>query len=210
MTTVLLIRHAVNDYVKTGRLAGWTPGVHLNEEGLAQAEALGARLAEAPLKALYTSPLERAVETAQAVQAHHPHLPLLMSEGVKEVDFGDWQGMSLSELRKRKLWEVVQHTPSRATFPSGESFPAAQHRAVQAIEHCVHNHPAQLIAFFSHSDVIKLVLAHYLGMHLDTFQRLEISTASISTVQLGHGMPYVVGMNDVAHLRQLKREHKAS
>lgn len=209
MTTVLLIRHAVNDYVKTGKLAGWTPGVHLNEDGVAQAEALGHRLAEAPLKALYTSPLERAVETAQAVQAHHPHLPLVICEGVKEVDFGEWQGMSLSELRKRKLWEVVQHTPSRATFPSGESFTHAQHRAVVAVESLVYQHPGQLIAFFSHSDVIKLILAHFLGMHIDTFQRLEISTASISTVQLGHGMPYVVSVNDVAHLRQPKRENKA-
>jgi len=209
MTTVLLIRHAVNDYVKTGRLAGWTPGVHLNEEGLAQAEALGQRLAEAPLKALYTSPLERAVETGQAVQIHHPHLALNICEGVKEVDFGDWQGMSLSELRKRKLWEIVQHTPSRATFPSGESFTHAQYRAVRAIEQTIVQHPAQLIAFFSHSDVIKLMLSHFLGMHIDSFQRIEISTASISTVQLGHGAPYVVGMNDIAHLRQPKREHKA-
>jgi probable phosphoglycerate mutase len=209
MTTVLLIRHAVNDYVKTGKLAGWMPGVHLNEEGRAQAEALGMRLAEAPLHALYTSPLERAVETAQAVQAHHPHLPLLTCEGVKEVNFGDWQGMSLSELRKRKLWEVVQHAPSRATFPAGESFPDAQYRAVRTVDQLAHQHPAQLIAFFSHSDVIKLILAHYLGMPLDSFQRIEISTASISTVQLGHSAPYVVCVNDTAHLRQHKRESKA-
>lgn len=209
MTTVLLIRHAVNDYVKTGKLAGWTPGVHLNEEGTAQAEALGACLADVPLKVLYTSPLERAVETATAVQKHHPQLSLNVLEGVKEVDFGEWQGMSLSDLRKRKLWDVVQHYPSRAVFPQGESFPEAQFRAVQAVEQIVKAHPAQLVAVFSHSDIIKLILAHYLGMHLDTFQRIEISTASISTVQLGHASPYVVGLNDVAHLRQLKRETKS-
>lgn len=209
MTTVLLIRHAVNDYVKTGKLAGWTPGVHLNEEGIAQAEALGTRLADVQIKALYSSPLERAVETAQAVQNHHPHLMLNLLEGVKEVDFGEWQGMSLSELRKRKLWDVVQHFPSRAVFPEGESISAAQFRAVQAVEGVVKAHPAQLIAIFSHSDIIKLVMAHYLGMHLDSFQRIEISTASISTVQLGHASPYVVGVNDVAHLRQIKRETKS-
>lgn len=209
MTTILLIRHAVNDYVKTGRLAGWTPGVHLNDDGFAQARVLGTRLAELPLKALYTSPLERAVETAEAVQAHHQHLTLNILEGVKEINFGAWQGMSLSDLRRRKLWDIVQHYPSRAVFPDGESFPEAQHRAVQAIEGLVKAHPAQLIAVFSHSDVIKLITAHYLGMHLDTFQRIEISTASISTVQLGHGSPYVVGVNDIAHLRQLKRETKS-
>lgn len=209
MTTVLLIRHAVNDYVKTGKLAGWTPGVHLNEDGVAQAENLGARLADVPLRAMYTSPLERCVETAQAVHKHHQHLTLNMLETVKEINFGEWQGMSLSDLRKRKLWDVVQHTPSRAVFPGGESFAEAQFRAVRAVEQIVKTHRAQLVAIFSHSDVIKLVMAHYLGMHLDTFQRIEISPASISTVQLGHASPYVVGINDVAHLRQPKREAKS-
>jgi len=209
MTTVLLIRHAVNDYVKTGKLAGWTPGVHLNEDGVGQAENLGARLAEVPLRALYTSPLERCVETAQAVHKHHQHLTLNMLEAIKEINFGEWQGMSLSDLRKRKLWDVVQHTPSRAVFPGGESFAEAQFRAVRAVERIVKTHRAQLVAIFSHSDVIKLVMAHYLGMHLDMFQRIEISPASISTVQLGHASPYVVGINDVAHLRQPKREAKS-
>lgn len=209
MTTVLLIRHAVNDYVKTGKLAGWTPGVHLNEDGVTQAENLGTRLADVPLRAMYSSPLERCVETAQAVHKHHPQLKLNMLEAVKEINFGEWQGMSLSDLRKRKLWDVVQHTPSRAVFPGGESFAEAQFRAVRAVEQIVKTHRAQLVAIFSHSDVIKLVMAHYLGMHLDTFQRIEISPASISTVQLGHASPYVVGINDVAHLRQPKREAKS-
>ncbi|GIK28580.1 MAG: MSMEG_4193 family putative phosphomutase [Chloroflexi bacterium] len=204
MTTILLIRHAVNDYVKTGKLAGWTPGVHLNEDGVAQAKLLGERLAAVPLQAIYSSPLERAVETAEAVREHHAHLPLNVLEGVGEVQFGEWQGMSLNELRRRKLWDVVQRTPSRATFPGGESFPEAQFRAVRAIEGLVKAHPAQVVAVFSHSDVIKLIVAHYLGMHLDSFQRIEISTASISTVQLGHASPYVVGVNDVSHLRQPK------
>lgn len=209
MTTVLLIRHAVNDYVKTGKLAGWTPGVHLNEDGVGQAENLGLRLVDVPLRALYTSPLERCVETAEAVYKHHPHLKLNMLEEIKEINFGEWQGMSLSDLRRRKLWDVVQHTPSRAVFPGGESFAEAQFRAVRAVEQIVKRHRAQLVAIFSHSDVIKLVMAHYLGMHLDTFQRIEISPASISTVQLGHASPYVVGINDVAHLRQPKREAKS-
>lgn len=209
MTTVLLIRHAVNDYVKTGKLAGWTPGVHLNEEGVTQAESLGTRLIDVPLRALYTSPLERCVETAEAVHKHHLNLKLNTLEAIKEINFGDWQGMSLSDLRKRKLWDVVQHTPSRVMFPAGESFAEAQFRAVQAVEKIVKMHPAQLVAIFSHSDVIKLVMAHYLGMHLDSFQRIEISPASISTVQLGHASPYVVGINDVAHLRQPKREAKS-
>lgn len=136
MTTILLIRHAVNDYVKTGKLAGWTPGVHLNEDGVAQAKLLGERLAAVPLQAIYSSPLERAVETAEAVREHHAHLPLNVLEGVGEVQFGEWQGMSLNELRRRKLWDVVQRTPSRATFsgrrvvPRGAVPGRARHRRV--------------------------------------------------------------------------------
>lgn len=208
MTTVLLIRHAVNDFVKTGKLAGWTPEVHLNEDGLAQAAALGERLADAPLRALYSSPLERAIETAEAVQKYHPKLPIQLNEGVKEMNYGEWQGMALSDLRRRKLWSVVQQTPSRVTFPGGEAFVAAQTRAVQAIEQAVLKHPAQLIAFFSHSDMIKMILTYYMGSPLDSFQRLDIATASVSTVQLGHSSPYILSVNDVSHLRSLKRENK--
>ncbi|MBO9310287.1 MAG: MSMEG_4193 family putative phosphomutase [Chloroflexi bacterium] len=200
MTEFLLIRHAANDFVKTGRLAGWTPDVHLNAEGRAQAAALGERLARTPLDAAYSSPLERCVETAQAVLAHHPHLTLVLSEAIGEVRYGRWQGAALKELAKRKLWRVVQITPSRARFPEGETLRAAQMRAVDALEQLAERHPRQRVAIFSHSDVIKLILAHYLGMHIDLFQRIEISPASISIVRLGSLRPSVVQINETSHL----------
>ena len=96
MTQVLLIRHAVNDFDKTGRLAGWTPEVHLNDEGRAQAEALGVRLADAPLAAIYSSPLERTMETAQAVAAHHPALTIRVHDGIAEVRYGEWEGRGVA------------------------------------------------------------------------------------------------------------------
>lgn len=200
MTQVLLLRHAVNDFVKTGRLAGWTPEVHLNEEGRAQAEALGVRLAEAPLAALYSSPLERTMETAQAVAAHHPALTIRVNEGVGEVRYGDWEGKSIRELQGRKMWQMVQQTPSRAYFPGGETMRGVQIRALEAIEALVAAHPRDLIAVVTHADLIKMVIAHYLGMHLDQFQRIVIAPASISTLSLEYGRPYVGGVNDVAHL----------
>jgi probable phosphoglycerate mutase len=200
MTQVLLLRHAVNDFVKTGRLAGWTPEVHLNEEGRAQALALGIRLADAPLAAIYSSPLERTMETAQAVAAHHPHLVIQTNEGVGEVRYGDWEGRSISELQGRKMWRMVQQTPSRASFPGGETMRGVQIRAVEAIEALVAAHPRDLIAVVSHADLIKMLLAHYLGMHLDQFQRLVISPASISTLSLEYGRPYVGSINETAHL----------
>jgi probable phosphomutase (TIGR03848 family) len=208
MTQILLIRHAVNDYVKTGKLAGWLPGVHLNEEGQAQAQALGQRLIDVPLRHLYASPLERTMETAQAVLAHHPDVPLTPYEQIGEVRYGDWEGMSISELRTRKMWQVVQEYPSRAVFPNGETLRDAQTRMINAIEEIVQRHPGDLVALVSHADMIKMAVAHYLGTHLDNFQRIEVSPASITTLMLGHSRPYVGTVNDVAHLIELKRQKK--
>ena len=211
MTTILLIRHAVNDFVKTGKLAGRLAGVHLNEEGIAQAEALGRRLADAPLKRIYSSPLERTMETAAAIAAHHPQLCVERREEISEVEYGDWQGKAIGELQGRKMWGVVQEYPSRAVFPNGETMRAVQARIVNAIEAFLRDHPEQMIALVLHADLIKLALAHFLGMHLDVFQRIVISPASISTLHLGHSRPLIIGLNDVAHLLPLqaaKKEHE--
>jgi len=200
MTELLLIRHAINDWVNTGRLAGWTPGVHLNSDGLAQARALVERLANVPLAAIYSSPLERTIETAQAIAAHHPALSVEPLEQVGEVRYGQWQGAKLSALRRQKLWQTVQMYPSRAHFPSGEAIRQAQARAVDALETLVARHPGQRVAVVSHSDVIKLIVAHYLGAHIDLFQRIEISPASISIIRLGSDRPYIMCLNDTSFL----------
>jgi probable phosphoglycerate mutase len=208
MTHILLIRHAVNDFVKTGKLAGWTPEVHLNDEGKAQAEALGKRLADVPIKFLYSSPLERTLETAQAICQHHPDLSIIQNPEIGEVRYGDWEGQSIAALQGRKMWSVVQEYPSRAAFPNGETMRGVQVRAVNAIEKIVADHPRNLVVVVTHADIIKMVLAHYLGMHLDNFQRIVVAPASISTLSLGHSRPYVATMNDVAHVAQLERERK--
>jgi probable phosphomutase (TIGR03848 family) len=208
MTQLLLIRHAVNDFVKTGKLAGWTPEVHLNDEGKAQAEALGKRLADVPIKYLYASPLERTMETAEAIRQYHPHLPILHKDGIGEVMYGDWEGKKISDLAQRKMWRVVQEYPSRASFPNGETMRGVQMRVVNALEELVLEHPRDLVAVVFHADLIKMALAHYLGMHLDNFQRIVVSPASISSVMLDHSRPYIASMNDVAHLTELEREHK--
>jgi probable phosphomutase (TIGR03848 family) len=208
MTQILLIRHAVNDFVKTGKLAGWTPGVHLNDDGKAQAAALGKRLADAPIKYLYSSPLERTMETAEAIRQYHPHLQIRHQEGIGEVHYGDWEGAEIAKLTQRKMWQVVQEYPSRAYFPNGETMRAVQVRAVNAIEELVVAHPHDLVVVVSHADLIKMVLAHYLGMHLDNFQRIVVAPASISSLSLGHSRPYVNTMNDVAHIVQMEKERK--
>jgi len=200
MTEFLLIRHAVNDYVTTGRLAGWTPGVHLNAAGRAQAAALGTALASARLSAIYASPLERTLETAEAIAAHYPALAVQPLEAVGEVRYGAWQGGKLSQLRRQPLWNTVQIYPSRAQFPGGEAIRQAQARAVDALEALAVQHPQARVAVVSHSDVIKLMVAHYLGMHLDFFQRLEISPASTTVLYLGADRPTVQRVNDTSYL----------
>ena len=208
MTHILLIRHAVNDFVKTGKLAGWLPEVHLNDEGKAQADALGQRMAEAPIKHLYASPLERTMETAEAIRQHHPHLEIKHIDGIGEVRYGDWEGQEIARLAKSKMWQVVQEYPSRAYFPNGETMREAQMRAVNAVEALAIDHPRDMAAVVTHADLIKMVLAHYLGMHLDNFQRIVISPASISSLMLGYGRPYIATMNDMAHVIQMERDRK--
>lgn len=208
MTQLLLIRHAVNDFVKTGKLAGWTPGVHLNDDGKAQAEALGQRLANAPIERIYSSPLERTMETAQAIQQHHPHVSIEEHPGIGEVNYGDWEGMKISDLSQRKMWKIVQEYPSRAVFPNGETMRGVQMRVVNTIEEIVGQNPRALVVAVLHADLIKMAVAHFLGMHLDNFQRIVISPASISTLFLGHGRPYVATVNDMAHVLELERQRR--
>lgn len=208
MTQILLIRHAVNEYVATGKLAGRLDGVHLNDDGKEQAEALGQRLADAPLKHIYHSRLDRTRETAQAIHQHHSAIPLEVNDGILEVDYGDWQDKKINDLRKRKMWDVIQEYPTRAYFPNGESMRSVQNRVVDEIEALVQKHPNDLIALVFHADLIKMSVAHYLGVHLDNFQRIVISPASISTLILGHSRPFVATVNDTAHVQELERRKK--
>jgi probable phosphoglycerate mutase len=204
-TNLLLVRHALNDWVGE-RLAGWTPDVHLNDKGQAQAKALARRLAEQSIAAVYASPLERAVETAQILAAPH-HLEVQVREGVGEAHYGEWTGQSLEELAKEDAWRVVQFYPSGARFPGGEAIREMQARAVAELDAIVTAHPAQTVLVVSHSDVIKAALAHYVGLHLDLFQRLVVSPASLSVVTFTPMGPRLVCLNDTAHLPQ---EEKSS
>lgn len=195
MATILLVRHATT--AATGkRLGGWTPGVHLDEPGRAQAEATAQRLADVPLAAVYASPLERTQETAKAVAKPHG-LRVRTRREIGEVDYGEWTDQPLGQLRRRKLWSVIQTTPSRVTFPGGESIRGAQARAVEAVERLAADHGDATIACVSHADVIKAVVAHFCGMPLDTFQRIHIAPASVTTLHLAEGAPpMVLQVND--------------
>jgi probable phosphoglycerate mutase len=184
MPVVLLIRHGENEYVKKGRLAGRKPGVHLNDKGRAQAAALAEALKALPLKAIYSSPLARTMETA-APLARVLELEVIEKDGLLELDIGTWQDKTLKELQRRKLWKTVQNTPSRMHFPGGESFAAAQMRIVDTISELVETHkPKDTFACFGHSDMIKLAVAYFIGQPLDLFQRLIVQPASVTTLHI--------------------------
>ena len=198
MTTILLIRHAVTD--TTGKLlTGWTKGIHLNGKGRLQAESLVQRLDKAPLRAIYASPLERTLETARPL-ARAKKLSVIGRPALGDIKPGQWTGKSLKALKRNKQWPVVQHSPSLWRFPGGESFPEMQARLVAEVEALRSRHPKDVIACFSHADCIKLLVAHYLGLPLDLFQRLEISPASVTALAIREGSARLLRLNDTGPL----------
>jgi probable phosphoglycerate mutase len=200
-TTVLLVRHGQNDWVGKHKLAGWTPAVHLNQHGRKQASSVGKRLAKAKAKinAIYASPLERTMETANLI-GEHLCLPVNKYPGIGEVEYGDWTGKAIEKLAKLPEWAVVQYYPSNTRFPGGESLYEMQARGVQQVNKLVDKHRGQTLLLVSHADVIKSVVAHYLGVHLDLFQRIVISPASITTIVFTTMRPMVYTVNDTSHL----------
>jgi len=206
MDRLLLLRHAVTE--ETGkRLSGWLPGIHLSEQGRQQAKALAERLVPLKIDALYASPLERCQETAAAVAAVKG-LELNTVPDLGEVRYGAWTGRELRDLAKLPLWRVVQGHPSGMRFPDGElpgeSLYEMQTRAVAALERLRAAHPHQTVAVCSHADVIKAVAAHYLGLHLDLYQRLVIAPASLTAIAFTP-LPLLLRLNDTGDVADLAK-----
>jgi probable phosphoglycerate mutase len=199
MTVFYLIRHGHNEYVGKGKLAGRIKGVHLSERGRAQAATLVKNLAKIKFAAVYTSPLDRTLETAKPLAANQG-LDMITRPGLLEIGYGSWQGQSLKSLRRRKLWPIIQSTPSLARFPDGESFPEAQARIVAELEELrvMHKSPKATVACVFHSDPIKLALSHFAGIPLDLFQRIVIEPASVSILVIDTNHVRIVRINDTA------------
>ncbi len=194
MTTVVLLRHGLTKL--TGPvLAGWTPGVHLDDRGWAQAEAVGERLRGTTFAAVVTSPLERCVETAFTATGQ----ALEVDERLGECGYGEWTGRPLRELAKDPLWKVVQQHPSAAVFPGPEGEPLREtsNRAVAAVRDWNEKlGPDATWLACSHGDVIKAIVADALGLHLDQFQRIVVDPGSVSVVTYTTLRPFVVRVND--------------
>ncbi len=204
MPTVILVRHGRTAANATGVLAGWTPGIHLDDVGRGQAAAVGQRLRPVPLAAVVTSPLERTRETAeQLLEGRDPRPPEHVDARVGECRYGDWTNRPLKDLAKEPLWKVVQGHPSAAVFPGpeGESLADMSARAVGAVREwnatlTAEHGPDVVYAVVSHGDVIKAICADALGIHLDGFQRLAVDPCSVSVVRYTDLRPFVVRLND--------------
>jgi probable phosphomutase (TIGR03848 family) len=198
VTTVILLRHGRTTANAGGVLAGWTPGVQLDETGTAQVRAVGERLAKVPLAAIVSSPLERCRQTADGVAVGR-ELAVQSDDRLGEARYGDWTGRTIKELVKDPLWKVVQQHPSAAVFPGpdGEGLAQTQARAVAAVrEWNAKLGPDAVWLACSHGDVIKAILADALGLHLDQFQRIVVDPASVSVVTYTETRPFVVRVND--------------
>ena len=206
MTTLLLVRHGHTD-VAGKRLTGWQRGVHMNARGRREAERLVERLEGVPIDAIWTSPLERCRETAAPLARDRGLSPIVHRELI-EVNYGDWTGRSIAQLRRTRLWRSVMHAPSTVRFPGGESMLEVQARMVDAAMNLVEAHPGGIVMAVSHADPIRLLVTHLAGTHADHLQRLAIDTASISVVTLGEGIPRVQKVNDTGDLSALRPRPK--
>ena len=197
-TTLLLIRHGQTDWIAKG-LAGGLPDVHLNAEGRDQAARLAGRCRALPIAVVYSSPLERALETA---------VPLAEAFGLEvrpcpeavELDFGEWAGQSIPGLGSDPRWRAFNSYRSFSGAPGGELMPQVQTRIVQAMAHIRAAHPGQAVALISHGDVIRAAIAYCLGVPLDLFLRIEIRPASVSSVRFYDESLLVLGVNDTGEL----------
>lgn len=198
MPTILLIRHGENDSIGK-RLVGRLPGVHLNEKGRRQAETIAEYLGNAPVKAIYSSPLERALETAKPL-AERLNLPVQTRPGLIEVDYGEWEGKTYKQLYRLNLWKTALKNPAEMYFPGGESIPEVQQRARRELEAIVAAHaPEEVAVCFTHGDIIRLCIAHFLRMSINDYHRLCVSTASLTIIQVHENFIRLPHINQVVN-----------
>lgn len=216
MPLLLLIRHGTNNFVKEGRIPGQMPNIHLNAEGIAQAEALAKLLEKQPINVVYASQLERAIETAWRI-AGPRGLPIHIRLTLADTDTGDFTAKTSKELSEspetKEIWKTIVEKPSEGKLPNGESLVEMQQRVVGELARIIAAHPdpetpkpvegqppvppppPMVIAVVMHADPIKAAIANFLGVPFDNFQRIGTSPASVSTVMVSDKHIMVINVN---------------
>jgi broad specificity phosphatase PhoE len=194
MPTLLLIRHGENEYLAKHKLPGRIPGIHLNERGRAQAAELARTLSQYPIKSIHSSPLERAIETAEPL-AECLGLNIQLCPELTDTDVGKWAGRSWKILRRNKDWKLIQESASQYQFPGGETFVKVQERVVRALEVIASTDEDEMIAVVFHADPIKLAVAYYLGLPLDNFQKLTAHPCSVTILKKDDSVFKLLALN---------------
>lgn len=198
---LFIVRHGESEWNRVHRYQGQLDAP-LSDLGLRQAEALGARLRDEPIDAIYTSPLQRASVTADAIARQHPQAPLRTDPALLEIHHGEWQGKysdEVSALYGEGLREWREH-PTRAQMPGGESFSNVLKRTLEFKELAYAAHAGQTVVASTHDVVVKILVADALGMDMDRINRIWIGNASITVIEYGDGWPFLASLSEVAHL----------
>jgi probable phosphoglycerate mutase len=193
-TTMLLVRHGHTDALGH-RLVGRLPGVALTPRGRAQAIRLAKRLARYPVSRIYTSPLQRAIETASPL-ASALDLEVQLHDDLIEMEFGDWTGRAFSELAHDPAWQIFNTSRASAVVPRGEPPVAVQARITSALESIARSHVGGAVVVVSHADVIRAAALHYSGIPLDDFHRIEITPASITALLMKPPLVRILYINE--------------
>jgi broad specificity phosphatase PhoE len=207
MTTFILVRHGQTEWNREERFRG-RMDIPLNEMGLSQAEAAGRRIAaEWSPAAVYSSPLSRCLQTAQAIASAIPGRPLepVIEEGLLDVDYGDWQGLSPQEVARRygSLYDTWLNAPHQAQFPNGENLTQVRARIVAALERLAARHPSETIVLVSHLSACRVLLLAVLGLDNSHFWRIAQENGALNVFTCEQSTFYVVTLNDTCHQRAL-------
>jgi broad specificity phosphatase PhoE len=199
-TTILLVRHGQTDSNVTGFYMGWFDE-NLNEAGYTQAHRLSSRLAGLPIASVYTSPLRRAYITAAILAKPHKLDPKVLDD-LSEIQLGDWQGLYADEIKRRwpELWRQSRIDPSGLTMPNGESFRQVTERAVRAFETVVGSNRGEQAVIVTHDAIVRVLVAHVLGVSNSIYRRLEVNNASLSVTRVTDSNYRLVTLNDISHL----------
>ncbi len=201
---LILVRHGESEWNKIGRYQG-QEDAPLSELGQQQAQALAQRLKREKLDVIYASPLQRANNTARAIAEFHPDVPFIDDSALLEIHHGDWQGLYSPDVKAQYGAELRewQYFPTRSQMPNGESFSNILKRVIDFKERVLSERSNQTVVFSTHDVVVKILVADALGINMDRINRLWITNASISVIEYGEDLPYLVSLSEACHLGKL-------
>jgi broad specificity phosphatase PhoE len=192
---VYLVRHGETNVTNNG-LYGRNPGVHLSAAGKTQALKIADHLQDRAIDAIYSSPLERAMQTAEPL-ASRKNIPIHTSAALNEVDQGEWTGQSWSELREDPSWRLYNTFRSGTGCPNGEMAVEVQARIARELNRLLGVEEDQHIAIFTHADVVRAAVCFYVGISLDLSLRVEIGLGSVSTLELRRDGARIIELNRI-------------